>query len=101
MLKRQASPKNLKTDECSSAFHPSIMEAHAFIPRIEETFMLLRHWLPALLASLTLAGTSFAQPAKDLEARLRTLEKEIAAVRGLEFKAPVQAKIIPRGKEDK
>src|SRR5439155_3817699 len=34
-----------------------------------------------------------------LEARLRRLEKEIAAVRGLAFKAPVQAKIIARAAE--
>jgi len=36
---------------------------------------------------------------KDLEANLRTLEKEIAAVRGLEFKSPVKAQIIPRPAE--
>jgi uncharacterized iron-regulated protein len=36
---------------------------------------------------------------KDLDATLRKLEKEIAAVRGLEFKTPVVAKIIPRPKD--
>jgi uncharacterized iron-regulated protein len=33
---------------------------------------------------------------KELDATLRKLEKDIAAVRGLEFKTPVVAKIIPR-----
>lgn len=37
-----------------------------------------------------------AEPPKDFEATLRKLEKDIAAVRGLEFKSPVVAKIIPR-----
>jgi uncharacterized iron-regulated protein len=32
----------------------------------------------------------------DLDATLRQLEKDIAKVRGLEFKSPVKAKIIPR-----
>ena len=36
---------------------------------------------------------------RKLEASLRQLEKEISAVRGLAFKAPVQAKIIPRPKD--
>lgn len=35
----------------------------------------------------------------DLQTLLRQLEKDIAAVRGLEFKFPVVAKIIPRGKD--
>jgi uncharacterized iron-regulated protein len=34
-----------------------------------------------------------------LESRLRTLEKEIAAVRGLAFQSPVNAKVIARPKE--
>ncbi|HYT92707.1 MAG TPA: ChaN family lipoprotein, partial [Gemmataceae bacterium] len=36
---------------------------------------------------------------KDLEARLRQLEKQIASVRGLAFKSPVVAKVIPRPKD--
>jgi uncharacterized iron-regulated protein len=35
-------------------------------------------------------------PEKKLDALLRKLEKDIARVRGLEFKSPVAAKIIPR-----
>jgi len=46
-------------------------------------------WLSASIAS--------AQVAKeDLTQRLRRLEKEIAAVRGLGFKTPVKAKVVPR-----
>jgi uncharacterized iron-regulated protein len=55
-----------------------------------------------LLASLTvLAPASAAEPSKqeELDRSLRQLEKDIAAVRGLEFKAPVKAKIIPRPAE--
>src|SRR5262249_31662498 len=33
---------------------------------------------------------------KNLDAQLRQLEKQIAAVRGLAFKKPVEAKVIPR-----
>ena len=36
---------------------------------------------------------------KPVDERLRVLEKRIAAVRGLEFKAPVQAKVIARPKD--
>ena len=36
---------------------------------------------------------------KDFEVTLRKLEKEIAAVRGLEFKSPVAAKVIARPAE--
>src|ERR1043166_5640956 len=36
---------------------------------------------------------------KELDASLRVLEKEIAAVRGLEFKSPVVGKVIPRSKD--
>ncbi len=51
----------------------------------------------ALPAQIALA----AQPGDkaDLEATLRQLEKDIGAVRGLPFKAPVVAKIIARPKE--
>jgi len=61
----------------------------------------------SLLSSLLLATGWAAEdkkPAKqeELEASLRKLEKEIAAVRGLAFKAPVVAKIIARpGDKDK
>src|SRR5204863_454603 len=37
-----------------------------------------------------------AQPPQDLDAKLRQLEKQIAEVRGLAFKKPVEAKIIAR-----
>jgi uncharacterized iron-regulated protein len=56
----------------------------------------------ALLSLLLLApawsGAGDGKPAKQevLEANLRKLEKEIAEVRGLAFKAPVVAKVIPR-----
>ena len=36
---------------------------------------------------------------KELDATLRKLEKDIAEVRGLAFKSPVVAKIIPRPKD--
>src|SRR5262245_2968270 len=56
--------------------------------------------LIATAAPLALAG---GQPGKqqpaDLDARLRQLEKDIAAVRGLAFKSPVVAKVIPRPKD--
>jgi uncharacterized iron-regulated protein len=39
------------------------------------------------------------RPGKDFEATLRKLEKDIAAVRGLEFKSPVAAKVIARPKD--
>lgn len=50
-----------------------------------------------LLNAQTAAGQP-ADPAK-LEATLRQLEKDITAVRGLEFKFPVLAKVIPRPKD--
>src|SRR5215813_2834150 len=50
-----------------------------------------------LLLGFTLAQFTFAQtPQEKLDAKLRDLEKEISAVRGLQFKSPVQAKVIPR-----
>jgi uncharacterized iron-regulated protein len=59
--------------------------------------------LPRLLAALTslvLLVPAFAADTplspQDLSATLRQLEKDIAKVRGLEFKSPVQAKIIAR-----
>ena len=58
--------------------------------------MCVRPVLLAPILMLSAAAVANAQPAKDLEARLRTLEREIAAVRGLAFKTPVQAKIIAR-----
>lgn len=72
-------------------------------------FLILRHrdigtLLAILLASAAclLSGqTAAGQPADPpkLEATLRQLEKDIAAVRGLEFKTPVAAKVIPRPKD--
>src|SRR5262249_25604924 len=55
-----------------------------------------------LLLGLALAGAARAAGPlgrqAELEAALRKLEKEIAAVRGLAFKKPVVAKIVPRPK---
>src|SRR4051794_36389702 len=51
---------------------------------------------PVLLALLFTMPAHATQPPKDLDARLRQLEKQIAEVRGLAFKKPVEAKIIPR-----
>src|SRR5262249_46833737 len=53
-------------------------------------------WLLTLLAAALAAAPAHAQPPKDLDAKLRQLEKQIAEVRGLAFKTPVDAKIIPR-----
>ena len=50
------------------------------------------HCLPVL----TLLVAALNADAEPLARRLRELEKEIAAVRGLEFKVPVQAKVIAR-----
>jgi uncharacterized iron-regulated protein len=62
--------------------------------------------LPVLLI-LTAACLAAPAPAadapaggRDFEATLRQLEKDIAAVRGLTFKSPVQAKVISRPKGD-
>ena len=55
------------------------------------------------MASLTfLAPAPAAEPSRqeELDKSLRQLEKDIAAVRGLEFKAPVKARIIPRPAQD-
>ncbi len=49
-----------------------------------------------LLTVLGLCGDAGAAPQKELDARLRQLEKEIETVRGLKFKAPVAAAVIPR-----
>src|SRR5262245_1586589 len=51
---------------------------------------------PALAGAARAAGPPGRQA--ELEAALRKLEKEIAAVRGLAFKKPVVAKIVPRPK---
>jgi uncharacterized iron-regulated protein len=55
-----------------------------------------------LLAILTVPATppaAAAQPGKDLEARLRQLETQIESVRGLKFKKPVAAAVIPRPRD--
>ena len=51
-----------------------------------------------ILGASLVCGAAAQQPAgqKDFEATLRQLEKEIAAVRGLEFKSPVLGKVVPR-----
>jgi uncharacterized iron-regulated protein len=55
----------------------------------------------ALLTSMLLSAPLRAgdAPSKELEATLRKLEKDIAAVRGLKFKKPVVAHVVPRPKE--
>ncbi len=60
--------------------------------------------LRLLTVSITILATPIiasAQNAKPSPEMLRKLEKEIAAVRGLEFKSPVQAKVIARDKNAK
>jgi uncharacterized iron-regulated protein len=62
--------------------------------------------LLAAVTSLALLVPAFADDKPlsqtDLDTTLRQLEKDIAKVRGLEFKSPVKAKIIPRpGDADK
>src|SRR5262245_49457592 len=61
------------------------------------------NFLSAFVVTLALsAGGLRAQqppPPAKLDATLRQLEKDIAAVRGLEFKSPVTAKVIPRPKD--
>jgi uncharacterized iron-regulated protein len=61
-----------------------------------------------LLASLLVGASTSARSARAadvparkeaLEATLRQLEKDIAAVRGLAFKKPVSARIIPRARD--
>src|SRR5262249_33573226 len=55
----------------------------------------------AFLVALLSGGTRADLPADGarLDALLRQLEKDIAAVRGLSFKSPVAAKIIARPKD--
>jgi uncharacterized iron-regulated protein len=52
-----------------------------------------------LLAAALVATPAPAAGPKDFEATLRQLEKDISAVRGLAFKAPVKAKVIPRPRD--
>ena len=60
----------------------------------------LRCFFVSLLSIPALYSLAWADAPKELDARLRVLEKEIAAVRGLAFKTPVQAKIIARPGND-
>lgn len=67
--------------------------------------MLLRPLL-GFATVIVLAGGLIAEEKKPLstaefEAQLRQLEKDIAKVRGLEFKKPVVVKYLPRGGTDK
>ncbi len=57
--------------------------------------------LPCLvvLVSFSLPSPAQAQAPMLVDETLRKLEKDIAAVRGLEFKTPVIAKVISRTKE--
>ncbi len=59
-------------------------------------FAILGMWIVAL-PSVSRAQTN--EKTKLVEATLRQLEKDIAAVRGLEFKTPVNAKVITRPKD--
>lgn len=59
------------------------------------------HWSPALVIcayTLVAPPSLFGQPPKIVDETLRQLEKDIAKVRGLEFKSPVVAKMIKREK---
>ncbi len=62
---------------------------------------LLAGWLVVFLLIPSGADGDESQPLskEELEKTLRQLEKEIAAVRGLEFKEPVKAQIIPRPRD--
>jgi uncharacterized iron-regulated protein len=56
------------------------------------------------MSAFLVAGVCAQSPGKsdktgDLEATLRQLEKDIGAIRGLAFKSPVTARIVPRTKE--
>jgi uncharacterized iron-regulated protein len=59
----------------------------------------LKHIIPAAAVAAALVLTGPADGADPPEATLRQLEKDIAAVRGLPFKAPVTEKVIPRPKD--
>src|SRR4051812_14084833 len=63
--------------------------------------IVLRHTMKRGLLTLAILfgaiSVAQAQP-KLIDATLRQLEKDIAAVRGLEFKTPVNAKVIARPK---
>jgi uncharacterized iron-regulated protein len=52
-----------------------------------------------LLNGASAQDTDKTEKKSDLDATLRQLEKDIGAVRGLAFKSPVAAKVIPRGKD--
>jgi uncharacterized iron-regulated protein len=60
---------------------------------------LLARILPAGTVAAAMVMTGTLRAADPPEATLRQLEKDIAAVRGLQFKAPVTAKVVPRPKE--
>jgi uncharacterized iron-regulated protein len=76
-------------------------DVHRFVGRnlCENIMRLPRTCL--CLAILFSPAIAFAQGPKVPADTLRQLEKDIAAVRGLEFKSPVQAKVIARGKSGK
>jgi uncharacterized iron-regulated protein len=54
-----------------------------------------------LLVALSVGTVGAQEKTKLLDETLRQLEKDISAVRGLEFKTPVIAKVIARSKADK
>jgi uncharacterized iron-regulated protein len=72
----------------------------SFHPLAENTLMLRSPRLLAIFTATLLAFPALAADKplsqEDLDKTLRQLEKDIAKVRGLEFKSPVKAKIIPR-----
>ncbi len=61
------------------------------MPRI-----LIRLLVLCSLGSFAVPTLAAQEPPKELSARLRVIEKEIAAVRGLAFKKPVEARVIAR-----
>lgn len=57
------------------------------------------NWIIAVLLLAWPMGVQAQEKGKILDETLRLLEKDIAAVRGLAFKTPVVAKVIPRPKD--
>src|SRR5262245_25124994 len=66
----------------------------------ERIMISIRHLLAVSIVIVTPTAI-LAQTPKILDETLRQLEKDIAAVRGLEFKSPVAAKVIARKDGDK
>src|SRR5262245_4878549 len=79
-------------------FSAAIVRRRWAVIAAEEPVM-SRQYYVAPLVVFAFIGRAAAGEQPPLESRLRTLEKEIAAVRGLAFKSPVKAKVISRPKD--